>query len=191
MGVTASLALDGMPMLPGAGTADGAPGGRFVLRNAFGPSVLRCSYTLAPGSTWWPSQVLLDGIDITNVPTDFSEHQDSELEVVFTQHPARIAGTVVDKNGQPVRDPWIVVVSADPKMRQEWATSSKLAQGNATGRFSLALLPGKYLVRAEPQATFAWTPRSRRQPLELASEGVPVEVDARSVSTVTLVIREP
>ena len=104
LSVGAFLALEGMPMLPGPG-ADGAPAGRFVLRNAFGPRVLRCGYTLAPGNDWWPSQVILNGVDITNVPTDFSAHENGRLEVFFTQHPARIAGTVIDADGQPVRAP--------------------------------------------------------------------------------------
>jgi hypothetical protein len=100
--VGAHLALDGMTFV-GSRQADGAPGGRFVLRNAFGPRVLRCSYTLAAGSRWWPSQVMLDGVDITDVPTDFSDHETGRLEVMFTQHPARIRGSVTDGSGQPVR----------------------------------------------------------------------------------------
>ena len=91
IGVLAFLAIDGLPMVAGLG-AEGGPGGTFVLRNAFGPRVLRCGYIPVPGSHWWPSRVILDGRDVTNVPTDFSEHPDGQLEVVFTQHPARIAG---------------------------------------------------------------------------------------------------
>jgi hypothetical protein len=188
--VNAFLALDGMPMLSGT-VADGAPAGRFVLRNAFGPRVLRCGYTLAPGSKWWPSQVLLDGVDITNVPTDFSEHPAGRLEVVFTQHPARIAGVVTDAQGQPVTAPWVLVVSADPSLWQEWATTSSVTQGDTQGRFSLPSLPGKYLVRAVPQGTFdSWT-AARRRIQEFTSEGAPVEVDARKVSTVALTIKAP
>jgi hypothetical protein len=49
--VTAFLALDAAPLLDGV-QAEGAPEGRFVLRNAFGPRVLRCNYTEAEGSPW-------------------------------------------------------------------------------------------------------------------------------------------
>ena len=110
--VNAFLALEGTPVMYGT-VADGAPAGKFVLRNAFGPRILRCGYTLAPGTWWWPSRVILDGVDITNVPTDFSAHEDGQLEVVFTQHPARIDGTVADVQGQPVRAPWILVSAED------------------------------------------------------------------------------
>jgi hypothetical protein len=92
---------------------------------------------------WWPARVLLDGVDITNVPTDFSAHETGRLEVVFTQHPARIAGTVIDVSGQPVRAPWILVMSADPALQQEWAATNEVAQGNTKGRFSIAVMPGR------------------------------------------------
>jgi hypothetical protein len=64
--VQAYVALDGSD-LQAPVMADGATGGRFVLRNAFGPRVLRCGYTLTPGGRWWPGRV--HGVDITNVPS--------------------------------------------------------------------------------------------------------------------------
>jgi hypothetical protein len=151
--VNAFLALDGMPLLKGT-LAEGAPEGKFILRNAFGPRVVRSGYMLAPGSRWWPSRVVLDGVDVTNVPTDFSAHENGQLEVIFTQHPALIAGTVCDAQGQPVRAPWILVWAADRKLWQEWATTSEVTQGDTSGRFSIAMPPGRYVVRAVPQDTF-------------------------------------
>ena len=186
--VIASLALDGLPEL-NSRIADGAPGGRFVLRNAFGPRVLRCGYALAPGSKWWPSRVTLDGVDVTNVPTDFSAHPDGQLDVVFTQRPARIAGTVVDARGQPVFAPWIVAVSANGRLWQKWATTSQVSQGNTTGRFSFPVLPGAYLVAAVSQRTFdSWHP-ARDQVLRYARAGVPVEVKDGQPTTVTLTVQ--
>lgn len=49
--VNAFLAVEGMPMLSSV-IAGGASQGRFVLRNAFGPRVLRCAYRLRPGTKW-------------------------------------------------------------------------------------------------------------------------------------------
>jgi hypothetical protein len=185
--VNAQLALDRLGFAGSKG-ADGAPAGTFVLRNAFGPRVLRCGYTLARDSWWWPSRVLLDGVDITNVPTDFSEHGDRRLEVVFTQRPTRLRGTVTDADGAPVRAPWIVVASANKSLWQFWATTSDVAQANTTGAFSLALLPGDYLVRALPQTTFDSWPAARRQIEKYAADGVPVTVADAGVSTVALTV---
>jgi hypothetical protein len=186
--VDAYLALDGMTFLGSRG-ADGAPGGKFVLRNAFGPRVLRCGYTLAPGSRWWPSQVMLDGVDITNVPIDFSEREKGHLEVVFTQHPARIHGTVTDESGQPVRAPWILLGAADPPLRQHWSSMLEAIQGNTRGEFSLAVAPGRYLVAAVAQERFDSYPSARRDILPMTSNGLPVEIKTREVTNLTVRIQ--
>jgi hypothetical protein len=85
--VNAFLAVDGIPLSRGT-IADVESGKTFVLRNAFGPRVIRCGYTAPPGVHWWLSRVLLDGVNITDVPTDFGEHAGGNLEIVFTRHPA-------------------------------------------------------------------------------------------------------
>ena len=186
--VGAYLALDGMTFV-GSREADGAPGGKFVLRNAFGPRVLRCGYTLAPGSRWWPSQVMLDGVEITNVPTDFSDHETGGLEVVFTQHPARIRGTVTDGSGQPVRAPWILVAAADPALRQHWSSMLEVTQGNTRGEFSIAVAPGRYRVTAVPQERFSSYPEARRNILPMTSNGLPVEIKTREIKDVNVPIQ--
>lgn len=184
--VNAHVAVEGRGFL-GSQVAEGAAGGRFVLRNVFGPRVLRCGYTLTPGHDWWPSRVMLDGVDITNVPTDFSNHENGKLEVVFTQHPARIVGTVLDAKERPARAPWILFVSAEPKLWQSWATTSTVTQGNTQGAFSLAVTPGAYLVRAVPQETFHSWPDARSRIEEFATSGVRVDVTKeREATSVTL-----
>ena len=183
--VSAYLALDGMPMWHGV-LADGAPGGRFVLRNAFGPRVIRCGYTLAQGDRWWPSTVTLDGVDITNVPTDFSKHEGGRLEVGFTQTPARITGTVTDAEGLPIPAPWIIVNATGPALQQPWATTSDVAQGNAQGRFALAVIPGTYRVYAVPQDAFDSTKAARKAGLQFATDGVPISLREHEAKTVSL-----
>jgi len=186
--VLANLALDGMTFLGSIG-ADGAPGGKFVLRNAFGPRVLRCGYTLAEGSRWWPSQVMLDGVDITNVPIDFSNHENGQLEVVFTQHPPRIRGTVTDKLGHPVRAPWILVAPADPALRQHWSSMLHATQGNTRGEFSLAVAPGRYIVTAVQQDRFPSYTTAQRSILPMTSNGLSVQVRARDIKDVDVPIQ--
>ena len=186
--VLANLALEGMSFLGSLG-ADGAPGGKFVLRNAFGPRVLRSGYTLAAGSRWWPSQVTLDGVDITNVPIDFSDHENGRLEVVFTQHPARIRGTVTDGSGQSVRAPWILAAAADPALRQHWSSLLHAIQGNTRGECSIAVTPGRYLVTALQQEKFTSYPTAQRNILPMMSKGLRVEVKAREIKDVNVPIQ--
>lgn len=57
-----------------------APGGGFVLRNAYGPRLLEVEY---PGPRTSRPRMLLDGRDVTRVPTDFSAYPGARLEVVF------------------------------------------------------------------------------------------------------------
>jgi hypothetical protein len=188
--VTAFLALEGMPMWQGVGT-NGTPGRNFVLRNAFGPRVIRCGYVLSRGHAWWPSKVTLNGKDITNVPTDFSLHEDGQLEVAFTKTPARIAGTVTDADGEPVAAAWIIVNAAEPPLWQHWATTSDVTRADARGRFALPMLPGTYHVTAVSQTTFDSVKAARKAALQFASAGVTVSLNDQDVKNVILTVREP
>lgn len=186
--VNAPLAFDGMPTTERI-VADGAPGGKFVLRNAFGPRVLRCAYDLAPGAKWWPSQVLLDGVDITNVPTDFSAHQDGHLEVVFTQHPAEIRGIVRGAAGLRARAPWVLVAAAKPEFRQPWSTMSHVVHADVRGEFSMTVVPGRYRVTAVPENTFVSDQQASKHIFDLTVRGMTVQVERREIKDLNVALR--
>jgi hypothetical protein len=156
---SAFLALDEMPLLDGTG-ADGAPAGRFVLRNAFGPRVLAVWLHSGTGIVVVASRVILNGVDVTNASTDFSAYENAQLEIVFTRHPARIAGTVTDTQGQSVRAPWVLVTEAERALRQRWATTTNVTQGDTMGRFSLPARPGT--GRSFPSRKRKWARSSWR-----------------------------
>ena len=156
----------------------------------FGPHVLRFGYVLAPGSPWWPSRVLLDGKDATNVPIDLSQHHNGQLELVFTQHPARIAGIVSDALGRPANAPWVMVTGSDPASWQPWATTSEVAKGNATGRFALTVPPGEYLVNAVPEGRFPSWSVARDGLHRIAFGGVTVAVKDRETKRVDVTLQE-
>jgi hypothetical protein len=187
--VTAFVAADGAGFL-GASTAEGASGGRFILRDVYGPRVLRCGYSQDGRSRWWPGHVLLDGVDITDVPTDFSTAQGRLLEVVFTQHPPRVAGTVADPRGQPVPQAWVVIFPADRAKRQRWSARANAVQADFKGVFDFASLPGRYLVTAvRPRM---WLTRAGLlKDLEPLSRGATaVELKDRERTTVTIHIKD-
>jgi hypothetical protein len=141
----------------GESGSTGAPNGEFLLENLLGPRVLRAGYSLGRDK-WWPWQVLLDGVDVTDTPIDFSQHQNGRLEVVFTQHPARIAGKVVDGNGTPVTGAWVARFSADRSLWKEWASTTAKSQALTGGRFSFAVRPGRYLIAAIPPTPYQIRP---------------------------------
>lgn len=63
--------------------ADIAADGRFLLRNPFGPRVLQVSGTSSPRLRFDAPRVLLNGRDVTNVPTDFSVDAAADLQIVL------------------------------------------------------------------------------------------------------------
>ena len=136
-------------------TSEGAPDGGFILRDAFGPRILRPGWTPAPGTHWSFAAVLLDGVDVTDVPTDFSKKPDAKLEVVFTQHPAVIEGTVTTASGEPAAGAWIVEMSANPAL---WGTTTYKFQAGRDGRFSTRLHPARYLLAALPATPYQVQP---------------------------------
>jgi hypothetical protein len=184
--VGAYLALDGMNLVPSAET-DRGPSGTFTLRGVRGPHVLRCGYGLAPGSSWWPSKILLDGVDITNVPTDFNDAENSRLEVVFTQHPARFTGAVSDLNGQPVAAAFVVLFSAERGLWQPWSTTLQVLVADAKGAFSVPVPPGRYLARALPPGAFP-SRRPRPDYERLSQNAILVELGDREEKVLALTI---
>jgi hypothetical protein len=178
MVVNACLALAGTGLLDCAASEPQGEDG-FVLRNAFGPRVLRVGYSLAPGSPWWPSRVLLNGRDITNAPTDFTAHDRGALEVWFTQHPAALAGTVTGQHERPTGGAWVLVFSTDRSLWQPWATTSQAIQANAAGVFGLTMLPGEYRAVALPASAFASRLQALRDVSRFAAAGVTVQLRER------------
>jgi hypothetical protein len=199
IGISAYLALEGQPPLADM-AADGTQGGRFWLHNAFGPRVIRTNYRLT-NVEWSPTRVLLDGSDITNVPTDFSNGTKGELEVVFTQHPSRFVLSVVDRDGQAIRDAWIVMVAADRSVWEPWATTTLIKPLDRIAPHELTKLPGRYLVRAFPRDAFQ-SPRDALQPNTFPSLGgalqpidrlmagaAPIDLGDRETKTLRLVVQ--
>lgn len=187
--VLAFLAVEGMSMVSSV-IADGGPNGTFVLRNAFGPRVLRTGYVPVPGSSWWPSKVLLDGKDVTNVPIDFSEHPAGQLEVVFTQHPASIFGTVSDADGRPASMAWVTLTGTDRASGQSWATTSDVTQADDMGRFAIVVPPGAYRVNAVPAETFASREAAREGMSRITFGGVTVTLGERERKVVPVTLQQ-
>jgi hypothetical protein len=154
--VSARVAVDGIGGgALGPQTAPVEPDGSFVIDNVVGSVVLRSGYMLPEdGSRWWSGPVLLDGRDITDVPTDFSK-ESSQPELVFTQRPTGVFGIVVEDATQlPAEDAAVVIFSEDPTQRQPWAQSSLFTGTDSNGRFWETLSPGRYLAVAFPAGTF-------------------------------------
>jgi hypothetical protein len=80
---SACLAEEGL-RLAACQVAEGAPEGKFLLRNAFGPRVLQIDWAPSAMQRYNKPKVLLDGKDVTDIPTDFSANPSADLQVVFS-----------------------------------------------------------------------------------------------------------
>jgi hypothetical protein len=175
--VFSSPALDGLGVGGTEPSSPVAPDGSFELLVAAGPVVIRNGYSPRADSMWWPGPVLLDGQDITDVPTDFSKTH-GELELVFTQRPIGVFGIVTEESTQlPAESASVVVFSAEPTQRQPWANASKLIDADDDGRFWSTLSPGRYLAVAFPAATFSGVAEAMRAVATFERLATPFTID--------------
>ena len=148
-------AVDGMGILPGEeGARWFGNDGTFELVVGAVPVVIRNGYSTGP-DLWWPGPVLLDGRDITDVPTDFSKTH-GELVVVFTQRPVGVSGVVTDETTQlPAENASVLIFPDDVARRQPWAEGTRLIAADGEGYFWKTLSAGRYLAIAFPNGTYA------------------------------------
>jgi hypothetical protein len=148
-------AFDGLGVLVGEESAQWfGSDGSFELVVGAVPVVIRNGYSTRQ-DLWWPGPVLLDGRDITDVPTDFSKTH-GELEVVFTQRPIGVFGIVTEESTQlPAENASVVIFPVDPTQRQPWSDGTRLVAADDQGRFWKSLSPGRYLAVAFPAGTLA------------------------------------
>jgi hypothetical protein len=133
--VHAVLAIERMRMNH-AITAAVADDGTFTLPDVHGPRLMRVGYGGASNSSpWWPKAVLLDGVNVTNVPIDFSSKPAARLEVVFSDRPTAVVGVVHDEAGLPVEDARVLVFSKDASMWAAWSTAVQAGVSDENGRF--------------------------------------------------------
>jgi hypothetical protein len=148
-------AFDGLGVLVGEESAQWfGSDGSFELVVGAVPVVIRNGYSTRQ-DLWWPGPVLLDGRDITDVPTDFSKTH-GELEVVFTQRPIGVFGIVTEESTQlPAESASVVIFPEDPTQRQPWSEGTRLVAADDQGRFWKSLSPGRYFAVAFPAGTLA------------------------------------
>jgi hypothetical protein len=121
----------------------------FTLRNLFGPVVLRGS--VPAGQSWGLKAVLLNGKDITDVPTTFTTKDSGHLQVVFTGKAPALEGTVIDETGKPTSDASIIVFGQDSSSWQPRSSLLRTMRPITEGRYAInGLREGRYFAVAVP-----------------------------------------
>jgi hypothetical protein len=145
------LVARGAISMSGSSAAQVQPDGTFEMHNVFGPSLIRTGYGFPDRqSPWWPGPVMLDGHDITDVPIEFEQYPNADVEVVFTQHYTGLDGRASDETGLPSGNACVAIFSADRERWQLWASTTKFPRTDADGRFYALLPAGSYMTVALP-----------------------------------------
>ena len=85
---------------------------RFRAAEYFGPRLVRISEL---PSGWAIKAIILNGADITDVPTVFTRDHDGQLQVVLCSRLSTLEGEVRDDTGKTVDDAMVFVFSEDRK----------------------------------------------------------------------------
>jgi hypothetical protein len=144
-------------LVPQGPTSMGAPSvvaradGTFVIPGV-GPGDYRLTATVPAGtaaaSPWSPRSAIVGGIDALDVPFTVRADVDGAV-ITFTDRPTEFTGSLIDTNGQPALDYFVVAFPVD---RSFWTPRSRRirsARPGNTGSFRIAgLPPGDYYVCA-------------------------------------------
>ncbi len=119
---------------------------RFQGADLFGPRLVRVS---GLSSGWAVKSVMLNGADITDVPTVFTKEHDGQLQVVLSSRLSTLEGEVRDETGKTADDAMVYVFSED---RRSWSLASPrtvFSDVRPDGRFRVGgLTGGRYLAIA-------------------------------------------
>jgi protocatechuate 3,4-dioxygenase beta subunit len=130
--------------------------GTFAMTGVFGPRLIRLSRS--PGD-WAIRSIWLDGVEITDTPTDFrATDKPRALRIVVVPRTRGISGTVTTARNQPAGSARVVAFTEDSRrwgIHSRWIRS---VEAGADGGYSLAgLLPGRYfLVAVDSLDDGAW-----------------------------------
>jgi hypothetical protein len=161
--------------------------GGFTFPALFGPRVLRLDRV--PDS-WALRSVRLDGIDITDRPTDFRGGAPAcTLSLGVTTTAASIGGVVRDERGRPVPQARVVILPEDLNRRGPLSRYVKSAKTGSDGRFRItSVLPGLYGIAAVPYLDEG-AGENLETLVRLQAVSVPQTIEANDRAEVTLTLK--
>jgi hypothetical protein len=171
-----------------------AEDGTFTLAPLHGPRLIRADAERGSSpSPWWLKTVLLDGVDVTNVPIDFATKPSARLEVVFSDRPTAVVGIVHDEAGLPVESARVVLFSKDPALWAAWSTAVQAGISDENGRFWFvdAFPAGDYraiALRDGPPVSIA---EAVDQLPRLEKFAMPIVVSESKVARIEVIISRP
>jgi hypothetical protein len=169
--------------MPTAVPVEASQDGRFTLTGLFGPVVLRAS----PPRGYVVKSVMYRGREIIDQAVEISGDAAHEAEIVLTNRTSELSGRVLDVQGNPAAEAWILYFPVDPA---RWkAFSGGIRQRVTTGRYRIAELPaGEYYVAAVRGDQ--WRIRTEDyEPLSKVAERITITERERRTADLTVVAR--
>ena len=162
-------------------------GTRFTMRGVFSPVLLRGGVQ-ASGTNLWLKTVLLDGRDVTEVPTAFTSRDSGRLQVIFTSRASMLDGQVTDEAGVAVEECTVIAFNEDQATWIPRSLSIRTTRPSNKGRFVLpGLREGRYRVVALPVEMHVSMDQPDVELLEALNKvAIPVLVNAGETRTVDL-----
>lgn len=123
--------------------------GRFTFVNVT-PGQYRLYINGRPPEGWVLRSVMLNGVDVSDVPFEISRAANVEnVTITLTDRPAEISGMLQNTGGGPASDYVLVVFSADPRYRVARSRRTQHVRPDINGRFIVRNLPaGDYFIAA-------------------------------------------
>jgi hypothetical protein len=211
--VTGHVTFDGATARPAAGTSNiplrvmpaqpdlGAPfqvfsnapdngvvdeAARFQIRGVSGRVLFRAN----PPPGWFLKSVMLNGVDITDIPYEAKPSSTVDgLEVVLTDRTTNLSGSVRNTRGDLMKDYIVAIFPADPKEGSVATRFTRTVRPDQGGKFQLrGMPPGDYIAVAvdsldqgdEWDPAFQQQARSRGRSFRL-NEGETMSLDLQLV----------
>jgi Carboxypeptidase regulatory-like domain len=132
-----------MPTDPANGLADEL--GRFQIRGLGGSVLFRTSAVRG----WFLKKVLLNGIDVTDIPLEASRAGGTgAIDVILTDQQTHISGSVTSAHGEPATQYTLVIVPAALPSEADPARWTRSIRPDQYGRFEAVGLPAGSLFVA-------------------------------------------
>jgi hypothetical protein len=118
----------------------------FEIPYALGVGVLRFD---PPARGWFLQSILLNGVDVTDTPMEFSDFEGKQIDVRLTQAGTRVSGTVTDSRGARASTYVAVVFPEDARQWTPYSRGILAARPDQQGGYVLqGVPPGRYLIAA-------------------------------------------
>ena len=174
---------------PSAGGTIDAVTGQFSIRGVAPPGRFLFGLPALP-TPWVIQSVVVGGRDVTDVPFEIADTDQTDVTVTFTDKPAVISGSVaLAAEGDAVS---VFLIPAD---RARWAdarSSARLvrsARAGANGFSMTGVIPGDYRIVAAREADTADWP-DETMLARLAAKATPLRVDAGQAARVSLQVAD-